>query len=248
MSHFHCLHGAWHGAWVWQALARELAPGHTLTAPDLPGMGADFGNLDKSIELEDHILAAKPEQPGVLVAHSYAGMLARAVVDRWPDRVSHLVLIEALWPQSGQSVMDLLPPNARNAIKTDVALNGQGWMIPPPDAAQFDIESVQLTNTVSARLTPQPLATYSDKLMLNRDCPAGTYIVSTDRRVQPYQSTVDRLRQSGWKIVQMCGGHELMLTSTRALVQVLLEVIRDKDFAVNDNRKSDEKRAQYDLR
>ncbi len=42
MARFALVHGAFHGAWCWEPLVRELrAAGHTATAIDLPGSGDD---------------------------------------------------------------------------------------------------------------------------------------------------------------------------------------------------------------
>jgi pimeloyl-ACP methyl ester carboxylesterase len=42
MAHFILVHGAWQGAWVWEAAAAGLRQrGHQVRAPDLPGSGAD---------------------------------------------------------------------------------------------------------------------------------------------------------------------------------------------------------------
>jgi len=39
----------------------------------------------------------------VLVGHSYGGLLITAVADRYPERIAHLVYLDAIVPRSGES-------------------------------------------------------------------------------------------------------------------------------------------------
>ncbi|MBX2823943.1 MAG: alpha/beta fold hydrolase [Gammaproteobacteria bacterium] len=229
MTHFHCLHGAWHGGWVWVRLQEGLQKlGHTVTAPDLPGLGEHAGELSaataEAINLESHYSAANPEARCVIVAHSYAGMLARLIADRFPDKVSHLVLIEALWPDDGQCALDLVSAEARFAIEASIRTEGQGVVIPPPAAEQFHITNAELRQQVSARLTPQPANTFRDVVKLQGAEPIGTYLISTDREPQPYADTATRLEARGWHIVKSSGGHALMLTQPDFLIRLLHEL------------------------
>lgn len=227
MTHFHCLHGAWHGSWVWDKLKDCLIRhGHTVTAPDLPGLGALAShNALEQIDLEQHINAATPNQPCILIGHSYAGMLVRALCDRSPDYVNKVILIEALWPQqSGQTVFDLLPEQTVASLTQSAQDSSGGISIPPPPTQQFAINNEAIEQMVSERLTPQPQLTYQQPLYWSSEAEPGMYIMANDRSPQPYQETADFLQTQAWEIVTMAGGHELMLTASDNLCNLLSNI------------------------
>jgi len=229
VSTFLLLHGAWHGSWVWEPVIEGLKnAGHKTIAVDLPGLGTDAENLTPDINLETHIQAAMPLERSIVVAHSYAGMLARAIVERAFDLVEHVVLIEALWPENGQCVFDLVPPEAEKKLIETIQNEGNGWKIPPPSAKQFDIKDRSILELVSSNLTAHPAQTYADVLSLTQDNTMGTYIISNDRAIQPYESTVKRLSARAWQVEQIPGGHELMLTAVGPITNLLLNLNIDR--------------------
>jgi pimeloyl-ACP methyl ester carboxylesterase len=224
--HYHCIHGAWHGAWVWDPLIDRLSDaGHTVTAPDLPGPGAPPHHRDESINLESHIRAAVPENAGWLVGHSYGGMIAKALIDRYPDKVMGIILIEALWPErSGQSVIDLLPQAAAETIMQRTEESGNGWTMPPPPAAQFAIADKQLETQVERRLVHQPLATFEQALEWHDNTTPQCFLIASDRNPQPYEATADRLKLNGCRVKHISGGHNLMLTNPDAVFDAMAQI------------------------
>jgi hypothetical protein len=89
------VHGAWHGAWVWDKLRAELAArGHDSVAPELP---VSDGSATWS-SYADAIQASMAEltEPPILVAHSLSGMAAPIVATRVP--VDALVFVGAIVP------------------------------------------------------------------------------------------------------------------------------------------------------
>src|SRR6202165_4876606 len=91
---FGLVHGAWHGAWCWEALIPELqARGHTAIAMKLPSdqRAAPFDDYAAAV------VAPLPPNPDlVLVGHSLAGMVIPLVALRRP--VQMLVFLCALIP------------------------------------------------------------------------------------------------------------------------------------------------------
>ena len=53
----------------------------------------------------------------VVVGHSYAGMIITGVAEHARHRIARLVYIDAFVPEHGQSAMQLLPPNIREAFR-----------------------------------------------------------------------------------------------------------------------------------
>jgi pimeloyl-ACP methyl ester carboxylesterase len=99
MTLFALIHGAGDGGWAWHLLEEELrARGHTTVAPDLP--------TDESATLTDYadvVLGAigPPEEPVVVVGHSYGAFTAPLVADRLP--AAGLVLVAGMIPKPGET-------------------------------------------------------------------------------------------------------------------------------------------------
>lgn len=99
MVTFALVHGAWHGAWCWDALVAELETrGHRAITMDLP---CD----DPAAHVTDYAAAVEASLAGagdvVLVAHSLAGLTAPLVASG--GSVRHLVFLCAVLPEPGRS-------------------------------------------------------------------------------------------------------------------------------------------------
>jgi len=69
---FALVHGAWHGAWAWDALIPELeARGHRVVAPDLPCEDVDAGTAEYAGVV---IEALDGSDDAIVVGHSLGGM------------------------------------------------------------------------------------------------------------------------------------------------------------------------------
>lgn len=100
MTTYGLVHGAWHGAWCWSALAAELvARGHRAVAMDLPAGDPEAGPE----EYARAVVAALDgvEGPVVLVGHSLGGLTIGSVTALRP--VDHTVYLCALVPAAGKS-------------------------------------------------------------------------------------------------------------------------------------------------
>jgi pimeloyl-ACP methyl ester carboxylesterase len=85
--HFVLVHGAYHGAWCWDLLRRDLeADGHSTSAVDLPNEDPHAG----AERYADEILAAVPKTKAgiVLVGHSLAGLTIPIVAARTNTRMA----------------------------------------------------------------------------------------------------------------------------------------------------------------
>jgi len=142
MARFVLVHGAFGGAWSWEAVIPALAAaGHTAEAFDLPGAGEDRTpvadiTLGSYAARACEVLTARPE-PAVLVGFSMGGVVVTQAASDCPDRVASLVFVAAFMPSNGQSLIELtdLPEGAGNMIKENLVVAGDPPVATLPDEA-----------------------------------------------------------------------------------------------------------------
>src|SRR4051812_8081549 len=108
MATFVLVHGAWHGGWCWRKLTPLLrAAEHAVYTPTLTGLGerAHLGGPDVGLatHVRDVVTVLWYEDLSgvVLVGHSYGGMVIGGVADQVPERLAHLVYLDAYVPEPG---------------------------------------------------------------------------------------------------------------------------------------------------
>jgi pimeloyl-ACP methyl ester carboxylesterase len=166
---FVLVHGAWHGGWCWRDVARTpRAAGHTVYTPTLTGLGARRHLLSGAVGLEvfaldvTNLLEAEELADVVLVGHSLRGVTITAVADRLPDRLRRLVYVDGGVLQSGENVFAGYPATVVAARRAAAASPG-GLTIPPLPPAAFGIPGGPRAEWVARRMTPHPIAIYSNR-------------------------------------------------------------------------------------
>ena len=233
---FLLIHGAFHGAWCWEPVIRELeAAGHSATAVDLPGAGDDttpIGDvtLDSYADRVCAALAAE-EAPVVVVAHSMGGMAATQAAARCPGQIAALIYVCAFLPADGQSLVDLteLPEGAGDMVQANMIVEGE-----PPTAtmprgpareAFYGMCTDEQAGWAVERIQPQPLAPFVTPASLGEgadDGPPRFYIVSTqDKSIPPaLQRRMARERATA-EVVEIEADHSPFLSATGELVGLL---------------------------
>ena len=137
MATFVLVHPAWHGGWCWRKVTPLVrAQGHEVHAPTLTGLGERAHLADPDISLATHIedvvnvLEFEDLRRVILVGNSSGGMVITGVADRVPERLAQVVYLDAFVPEDGQSLVDLLSADHRQAMEALVKAEGQGWMLP----------------------------------------------------------------------------------------------------------------------
>jgi pimeloyl-ACP methyl ester carboxylesterase len=145
MADFVLVHGAWHGGWCWRRVVDALhAQGHRAFAVTLTGLGERAHLMSPLITLETHIadvanlLEAEELQDAVLAVHSYAGMIGTAIADRMPQRLKHLVYVDAVVPKPGESWSSTHASATREA-RIAAAQASPDFSFPPPDPSVFGL-------------------------------------------------------------------------------------------------------------
>ena len=242
MADFLLVHGAWHGAWCWRDLVALLVrAGHRAHAVTLTGLGERSHLLRADIDLQTHVadvqnaIEAEELQQVVLVGHSYAGMLVTAVADRTPQRLSHLVYVDAVVPKPGESWSSTHSPATRQG-RMAAALASALFAFPAPDPVVFGLDGERHA-WVRRRQTPHPGHTYEAPLDFDVHRVASvprTFVNCT----APALATIDAIRPRvvsaafwdgawlpGSRVVEMRTGHDPMVSAPEALAGLLLQCV-----------------------
>lgn len=140
MATFLLVHGAWHSGRCWERVVPLLeAAGHRVFAPSLTGYGDKAHLLGPDVGLGTHVddvvglLEREDLAEVILVGHSYAGLVISSAAHRVPERVGHLVYLDAMVPEDGESAVDVMPVTQH--LIDLAAQSGDGWRVPPmPEA------------------------------------------------------------------------------------------------------------------
>lgn len=174
MTTFILIHGAWHGGWCWDEVAPLLRKaGHTVVAPDLPGMGKDKTPLAK-IDLSKWTLAVSDEvvqafEPVVLVGHSRGGIVISEVAELVPDRIQSLVYLAAFLVPGGKTLADMLAIGPSRPVADGAIVmreDGISSVIAPPKVAPvfYNTTTPALAERAAKLLTPEPMMSFTTPL------------------------------------------------------------------------------------
>jgi pimeloyl-ACP methyl ester carboxylesterase len=229
MAIFLVAHGAWGGGWTWKKMRPLMAAhGHEFYTPTLTGLGDRVHLAHRGINLETHIadllavLQFENLHDVILVGHSYGGMVATGVADRAPERIKHLVYLDAFVPESGKAANDY-----DTAIRIDLMKKraADGWKVPsnpiPPDTSPED------TVWLVARRVPQPLDCFDQKLVLKNGpltLPRSYIYAQRHNPGDPFRQFMERARREGWPVYEIDASHSPHVTAPEALMEILQKV------------------------
>lgn len=94
------------GGKIWDQIIPSLrAEGHTVFAPTLKDVYQY--KLSDQIEIVSQLIEEHDLKNIILVGASYCGMVITGVANKMADRIDLLVYLDAVLPESGQSVIDI---------------------------------------------------------------------------------------------------------------------------------------------
>ena len=230
------VHGAWAGGWCWKEVAEGLrGMGHRVSTPTQTGLGERKHLLSKDITLDmfvadivNHIESEELDDV-ILVGHSFGGASITGTADKIPNRIRHLVYLDSLILENGQSPFSKLPPDVVVARRKLVAEQGQGIFIPPPPPTAFGIpENHASADWVKRRLTPHPVSTYDSPMRIDNPVANGrprTYIVCTNPVYGPLEATRQWVKkQEKWQWQEIATGHDAMVMAPAELARMLAAI------------------------
>lgn len=217
------VHGAWGGSWAFKKVDSLLtAQGHVVYRPSLTGQGERVHLATPEVNLTTHIndvvnmILFEDLQDIILVGHSYGGMVISGVAERVHSRIQKLLYLDAMVPEHGETVMQIMDPNGdrlKPMIKGD-------YLVPPwvkPD--QNPPKDV-----------PHPLRTLTEPIVIkNPDVKKipTTYILTVDPGKKPeddgFAFSAQRARNRGWAVHHMTADHNPQWSAPEALVTLLLK-------------------------
>lgn len=137
---------------------------HSVFSPTLAGVAERLGeNSERRIDLTEHIndvvglFDRENITDVILCGHSYGGMVISGVAERISDRIRHLVHIDAVVPENGKRMTDILPGSRIQMVVAAVAILGGGRTLMAPPASFFEVNTAD-RKMVDQRLTPHPVA------------------------------------------------------------------------------------------
>jgi len=233
MATFVLVHGAWHGSWCWAPVRRALiAQGHQVFTPTLTGVGERSHLLSRDIDLQVHVddianlIRWEELDEVILCGHSYGGCVIGGAADAVPDRIAALVYLDAFLLEEGEGLHDLLPDEQREMQLSLADEHGEGWRVPPIPAEIFNVNARDRA-WVDRQCTPQPLATFQQKLRLSGGpsrIARNHFIFASGWEGTPFTGSYRRAKARGWTTSEIACGHDVMLDDPEALVSELLGV------------------------
>lgn len=227
------IHGSWHGSWCWERLTPLL--GGRALAIDLPGRLSHGANGLAAISLGDWADAVEAAartlspRPLILVGHSMGALTLPVVAARLADQVRHVVYLAGVAPDEGRCAGDLFLPRLPFSSGPLSAAPAAGTL-PPRLALRWmlcnDLDPAT-TDWLLARLAPSPARPALTRISWRGfawPCPV-TYIAPTrDRALSSQVRQRSLANLPGAQLIELDGGHELMLSRPAELAKLLIEL------------------------
>jgi hypothetical protein len=156
-------------------------------------------------------------------------MVVTGVADRAGERVAGVVYLDAFVPRDGQSMAELVGPQAL-AARVEAQRNvGDGWRVPPtvlpPDTSADDVA------WMTPRRAMQPAPTFDQVLPLTGaiDLLPRAFIYCT--RFSPgdvFRKFAERARsEKGWRLDEIDASHNPHITQPESLAALLHEIAHE---------------------
>jgi pimeloyl-ACP methyl ester carboxylesterase len=227
------VHGGWTGGWRWRPVVGPLrSAGHEVFVPTLTGLGERVHLARPDVDLDTHVLdvvnllVAEDLHEVVLIGHSYGGMVITGVAEWVPERIARLIYLDAFVPSDGESLLDLLEPEARWRIEDQRWSGDDAWRVSGP----FD-DRPRPRPRPSPRDSPQPWRTYAQGLKLSNLAAAKlprAYVRATADKTpggfmtHSFAVSYARVRREGWVIHEVALNHREVATNLAELLPALL--------------------------
>jgi pimeloyl-ACP methyl ester carboxylesterase len=234
MTTFVLVHGGFHGAWCWKRIIGPLSTAHAVEAVELPGCDGTGG--PKLAAYLDTIAAAvdRAEPPVVLVGHSLGGVIVSQFVERRPQAVAALVLVNALLVEDGEAALPKI-----QSIGEDWLFMRPGALIADDEGGTFAVASELViegfynccqpadAEWAAAQLCPEPLELVTVPLRISSEgfgSVPKAYLGGRHDRVLPWWFQQKMSTAAGARLVDLGGDHSPFFSVPDKLVAHLLDI------------------------
>ncbi|MCC6790956.1 MAG: hypothetical protein IT336_04675, partial [Thermomicrobiales bacterium] len=149
--------------------------------------------------------------------------------DRVPERIAHLVYIDAATPVDGERVFDIAGPEAQAMMEASARTHGDGWRIPPVHAMWrplFDDDAIW--ERFSSRLTPQPIETFRRPIRLANErrltIPATLVVTTEGLSAEEIAQERALATERGWNCRELAANHFAPVLRPRDTADLLIEI------------------------
>lgn len=217
------VHGAWGGSWAFKEVANILSKqGYTVYRPSLTGLGERVHLGGPDVNLTTHIndvvntVLFEELDNVMLIGHSYGGMVITGVQDKIPDRIKHLIYLDAFLPENGESVVGMGDPSW-------IVNNTKGDFVIP-----FWVKKDQKP----PKDVPHPINCFTEKLQLDHEFTvAGSYILTVDEGKKAHQdsfySAYIRAKEKGFQLYELTADHNPQRSAVHEFCKLLAEVFNE---------------------
>ncbi|MBK9989680.1 MAG: alpha/beta hydrolase [Verrucomicrobia bacterium] len=224
---FVVVHGATAGGWEWKKAGGFLtADGHTVYRATLTGLGERMHLNSPDIDLQTHIndvvnlILFEDLHDVVLTGHSYGGMVITGVMDRVPDRIKHVVFLDAAVPDDGMAVRDMFGGQSPQGPNFADGFMLVPWVKPgdkPPHSVKHSIKTF---NQPVSYKNPAALALPVTYVAFVPKYESGEERAKTDKS---WQRAVAR----GWTIRTFPGHHVAHQEDPRGVATLIEQSVND---------------------
>lgn len=237
MASFVLVHGAWGGATLWRGFAPLLREkGHEVFYTSLTGLGERYHLGTPQTTLSTHVqdvvelVEYENLQAITLVGHSYGGMVITGVAGRIPERIAHIVYLDAFLPRDGESLFDITgQANQRGAIPMEVEDGFRAVPRMPPGVEP----------PPGMVLRGQPVGTFEEKVRLPKpleEMPFTRTYVKAGLGMMPgmppgprddmFWRAAERVRNDPrWRYVELPASHGLYTELPMTVAGLLLDIV-----------------------
>ncbi len=229
---FVLVHGATAGGWEWKRTGQCLTDdGHTVYRATLTGLGERMHLNGTHIDLETHIndvvnlILFEDLHDVILTGHSYGGMVITGVMDRVPERIRHVVFLDAAVPDDGMSIWDLFGgtrPPGNNIVDGMMQVP---WVKPDTKPPHSVAQSIKCFNQPVSYRNPEAV-----KLPV-------TYVafVPKDKSAEERAAKDPSWKRAvarGWTIRTFPGGHVAQQEDPRGVASLIEASVSDENHPV----------------
>jgi pimeloyl-ACP methyl ester carboxylesterase len=224
------VHGGWAGGWQWTETAEKLiVNGYSAFTPTLTGLGDRVHLASPEVDINTYINDVKNvfiyEELAdvILVGFSYSGLVVTGLAEVVPERIRHIIYVDAFIPKNGQSLEDIVGERISVHFHKFAHDYGNGWLVP----SFFENDP---------RLTAQPIKTSTTPLTVANplaETVPRTYIKCTAKdpswSFTPILDEASRYAQSmGWGYKEIESDHFPMDHAQENLLRMIIEIAEEQ--------------------